>query len=76
MLESDKELDLSDLNCPLPILKTKAAFALMERGEIIKVTVNNSDSVREIKTFCRQLGHKILKYHEEAGSYHFWMEKV
>ncbi len=76
MTEVDRKLDLSDLNCPLPILKIKAAFADMAQGEIIEITVNNFDSVREINAFCRQMGHKILKQQETGGSSNFWLEKV
>ena len=71
-----QELDLSDLNCPMPILRTKVAFTSMAQGEIIKITVNNPDSVREINAFCRQMGHKILKSNEANGSHAFWLEKV
>ncbi len=76
MIEVDQELDLSDLNCPMPILRTKVAFASMAQGEIIIITVNNFDSVREINAFCRQMGHKVLQSHEADGSHHFWLEKV
>lgn len=76
MTEVDQELDLSDLNCPMPILRAKVAFATMAQGEVIKITVNNLDSVREINAFCRQMGHKILQSHEADGSHDFWLKKV
>ena len=76
MTEVDQELDLSDLNCPMPILKIKVAFAAMAQGEIIRITVNNLDSAREINTFCRQMGHRILESNETDGGYDFWLEKA
>lgn len=76
MTEVDRELDLSGLNCPMPILKTKAAFATMAPGQVIRVTANNPDFVKEVNVFSRQMGHKILKTREKDGVYDFWLEKV
>ncbi|RTK99460.1 MAG: response regulator SirA, partial [Neisseriaceae bacterium] len=36
-MDFDKEIDLSGLNCPLPILRTKKALAELQSGQVLKV---------------------------------------
>lgn len=71
----DNEQDLSGLDCPLPTLRIKAALARMNPGEILKVIATHPDSVKEIKTFCKQTGHPMIDSHETFGRYLFWIEK-
>ena len=42
-------LDLSGLNCPLPILKTKKKLGEMETGQIISVISTDSGSYNDFK---------------------------
>lgn len=72
----DKEIDLSGLNCPLPILRTKAAFATMQKGQVLKVTYSHSDSVRELKIFVQQTGYEVLDERHEEGKYVFLVRKT
>jgi len=64
-MEYDTEIDLSGLNCPLPILKTKAALATMKPGEVLKIIVTNSDSVRELRVFAKQTNSTLDEVSEE-----------
>jgi tRNA 2-thiouridine synthesizing protein A len=64
-MEYDTEIDLSGLNCPLPILKTKAALATMKPGEVLKIIVTNSDSVRELRVFAKQTNSTLDEVLEE-----------
>lgn len=72
----DQVEDLSGLNCPMPILRTKAAFAKLDSGKILKVIITNPDSVKELHTYAQQMGHHILESSESAGKSIFWIEKA
>ena len=71
----DTEQDLSGLDCPLPTLRIKAALAKMAPGEVLKVIATHPDSVKEIRTFCKQTGHPMIAFREAFGQYLFWIEK-
>jgi tRNA 2-thiouridine synthesizing protein A len=61
MMNIDKELDTSGLNCPLPILKAKKALAEMTSGQTLRVTATDSGSVRDFATFAKQTGNELLE---------------
>lgn len=68
-MEYDTEIDLSGLNCPLPILRTKAALATMNPGEMLKIIVTNSDSVRELRIYAKQTGGTFQEISEKNGAH-------
>lgn len=68
-MDYDKEIDLSGLTCPIPILKTKAALANMKSGKRLKIIVTNSDSVRELRIYAKQTGSTLNEVSEESGTH-------
>lgn len=69
------ELDLTGLNCPLPILKTKAALATLGRGEVLKVAFTNPESLREMRIFADQSGCTLQEFCNDDGSYILFFKK-
>ncbi len=74
-MEYDNEIDLSGLNCPLPILKTKATLVTMNSGEVLKIIVTNSDSVRELRVYAKQTGSKLNEISDDNGEFIMLFEK-
>ena len=60
-MEFNKELDVRNLNCPLPILKAKKALTEMLSGEVLKVVATDPGSVRDFQAFSRQTGNELLE---------------
>ena len=60
----DRELDTRGLNCPLPILKAKKAFADMESGQTLKVVSTDAGSTRDFQAFAKQTGNELI--HQET----------
>jgi len=71
-----EKLDARGLNCPLPILKTRKAINLIERGETLEVTSSDPGSVKDMAVFCEQTGNRLLSSNETDNSYIFLIEKV
>ncbi|MEA3276980.1 MAG: sulfurtransferase TusA family protein [Pseudomonadota bacterium] len=69
-------LDARGLNCPLPILRTRKAIAGLDSGEVLEVAATDPGSVKDIDSFCRQTGHKLLSSDESGGSYLFRIRKA
>lgn len=75
MAEFDLELDLSGLNCPLPILRAKKALASMRGGQTLHVIATDPGSVRDFEAFSKQTGNALLESRAEAGKFYFLMRK-
>ena len=69
-------IDLSGLNCPLPVLKTKAALARIQPGELLEVIVTHPDSVREFEVLCSAPELTLEAFSERDGSYVYLIKKL
>jgi tRNA 2-thiouridine synthesizing protein A len=59
-MHTDRMLDLSGLNCPLPILRAKKALAEMETGTTLRVIATDPGAPADFAAFCRQTGNTLL----------------
>lgn len=75
-LAFDRVLDVRAMNCPLPILRTKAEFARMQSGEVLKVTYQQVEYVRELEMFSKQSGNRVLRTASEDSYHACWIEKT
>lgn len=57
----DRLIDLSGLNCPLPILRAKKALADMESGSVLEVIATDAGAPKDFEAFCRQTGNALLE---------------
>lgn len=53
-------LDLSGLNCPLPILKTKKFLSNLNSDTEVQITTTDPDSLQDLQEFCKKTGHVLL----------------
>ncbi len=74
-IEINLKLDLSGLNCPLPILKTKKMLGTMDSGQLIHVTSTDSGSYNDFKYFCEHTGHELVSREEVNKKYFFLIKK-
>ena len=75
MIQADHELDLSGLNCPMPLLKTKQALNKLESGKIILVHATDPGSERDFQVFSTQSGIALLHMENHDGVFHYWLQK-
>lgn len=73
----DKQIDTRGTKCPMPVLKTKKALALMQPNEVLCVLATDPASVADIAQFAVQTGHKILSQEklENGEIHHFIVHK-
>ena len=76
MSENSHTLDARNLNCPLPILRTRKAIAGLQAGEVLEVLATDPGSVKDLDAFCNQTGHEMLSSEEVGGEYHFRIRKA
>ena len=58
----DVELDLSGLQCPMPLLKAKLALNEMQPTQILKVIATDPGSEKDFHLFVNQSNHQILNF--------------
>lgn len=74
-MEFDQELDVCNLNCPLPILKAKKFLGKMKTGQVLRVISTDSGSVKDFEAFSKQTGNELLESREESGKFYFLLKK-
>jgi len=74
-MEFNQELDVTGLNCPLPILRTKKTLAEMKSGQILKVRATDPGSQRDFKMFAEQTGNMLLKQDQEDAVFEYWLRR-
>lgn len=74
-LNVDKELDLSGLQCPMPLLKAKLALNNMQSQQILKVVATDPGSEKDFHMFVQQSNHQILAFQKNETAYFYWIKK-
>ena len=75
-IEKESErLDLSGLNCPLPVLKTKKKLSSMISGERLFIVCTDQGSFDDFKYFCDYSGHKLIYREKTEDNICFLIER-
>ena len=75
MNDVDKELDVKDLTCPMPLLKAKKTLNDMEGGAVLRVLATDPGSERDFEVFARQSGNTLLDSSNSDGVYCYYLRK-
>jgi len=59
-LTHDRFLDLTGLECPFPVVKSREAIARMAIGQILKVIATDSDSLRNFQGWANTAKNIVL----------------
>ncbi len=68
---SETLLDVKGMNCPLPVLKANRTLRGMAGGQRLRVLATDRAAVGDFQAFCRETGHALLAWSEEAGIFSF-----
>ena len=60
-------LDVKGLNCPLPVLRANRALRALPGGARLRVLATDRAAVQDFHAFCRETGHALVAFGEEAG---------
>jgi tRNA 2-thiouridine synthesizing protein A len=73
--QADLELDVTGLQCPMPLLKAKLALNTLDTDQVLKVIATDPGSERDFHAFVSQSHHKILSFEKTEGNYSYWIRK-
>lgn len=75
MPTADRQLDVSGLKCPMPILRTKKALAEMSSGDILEIRATDKAAKDDFAAFARQTGHTLLQLIEDGTTLVFYLQR-
>lgn len=64
-------LDVKGLNCPLPVLRANKTLRGLAPGDRLRVLATDRAAVGDFQAYCRETGHDLLAWSEEAGVFSF-----
>lgn len=68
-------LDVTGLNCPMPLLKAKRALNALPGSALLQVIATDPGSERDFETFSRQSGHELLEFRRDAEKFIYVLRK-
>jgi tRNA 2-thiouridine synthesizing protein A len=74
-IKADIEIDLSGLQCPMPLLKAKLALNSMDSAQVLKVVATDPSSEKDFYMFVNQTDHQILDFQKDDSAYFYWIKK-
>jgi tRNA 2-thiouridine synthesizing protein A len=72
----DVFLDARGLVCPMPLIRTRQALMVVERGATICVLATDPASLADFTEFCEATGHRLLSSERNDDLYVYVIEKV
>ena len=68
-------LDVKGMACPLPVLRANRALRGLGPGERLRVLATDRAAIADFKAFCRETGHALVAWSEDAGTLSFVIRK-
>ncbi len=68
-------LDVRGLSCPLPVLRANRALRSLAHGEKLRVLATDRAAISDFRAYCREAGHDLLAFSEEAGVLSFTIRR-
>ena len=73
----DKTLDATNLQCPIPILKSKRALAEVPIGGLLEVLATDPGSPDDFVAFCDSTGNELISSETKDGpSFRFVIKRL
>ncbi len=74
-INSDERIDLCGVVCPNNFVKKKLKLEEMKQGQVLQVSLDDGEPIRNVPRAVKEEGHKILKVEKVAGFYKILIKK-
>ncbi|HQN65432.1 MAG TPA: sulfurtransferase TusA family protein [Methylophilus sp.] len=71
----DMFIDLTGLESPVPVIRTKEALDDMQVGQVLKVTTTIESSAKNIRTLVANNPYEIIHFSRKKEEYTFMIRK-
>ena len=72
---ANKYLNANDLDCPLPLLKTKLTLADLKSGQILEVTATDPTSWADFASYAKISGNELVHAEQNSGKFIYRIKK-
>ena len=76
MQDFDHEIDVTGLQCPLPVLKARKRLMSLNYGESLRILATDPAASIDFPHYCAESGNELVSHHEEAGVLIFIIRKT
>ena len=74
-ITADVTLDVLGFHCPVPVHEAKRLLSKMNKGEVILVMADDPETRADIPALLNRTGDTLLGMDEEAGEFHYRIQK-
>ena len=71
----NKYLNTNNLDCPLPLLKTKLTLADLKSGQILQVTATDPTSWADFASYAKISGNELVHAEKHSGMFIYRIKK-
>ena len=71
----DEKIDLRGVLCPINFVKTKLKLEMMKNEQVLEVTLDDGEAMRNVPRSIKEEGHKIIKVEKLDGGYKLFIKK-
>jgi tRNA 2-thiouridine synthesizing protein A len=72
---SDRTVDASGLQCPLPVLRARKALMGLSAGQRLLVIATDPMAAIDLPHFCAEAGHRLIASGPAGGKHRFLIER-
>ena len=69
------DLDVTNLLCPLPVIRTQDAMRGLGAGDRLRVCCTDPGALNDIPTWCRLNGHRVVEAEDDGRRIIILVEK-
>jgi TusA-related sulfurtransferase len=66
-----QRLDLRDLLCPMPVIRTQKAAKVLKTGDELELLCTDPGTLHDIPVWCKMYGHEIVVKEKKGNEYYF-----
>ncbi|MDH5649051.1 MAG: sulfurtransferase TusA family protein [Gammaproteobacteria bacterium] len=75
MTHADHEIDLSGLNCPAPVMRSKKRLKDLASGEVLHVIATDPATKEDFAALMPTINCQIVEQNQSDNKFHFWIKK-
>ncbi len=61
-MKTGQEVDLTGLNCPMPIVRLNKLIKELDEGEIFTAVADDPAFCLDIEAWCKMTGHELMHF--------------
>ncbi|MDP9343744.1 MAG: sulfurtransferase TusA family protein [Actinomycetota bacterium] len=69
-------LDVRDVSCPMPIVRTSQAMQKLGLGDTLEVLATDRGALSDVPAWCTTTGNELVEQSEEGGVFRFVLRKA